>query len=53
MKKLNAVVDPGLLPGFFIVTVTEVETGEQHILTVEAVDENTAAFKAMEIINGR
>lgn len=49
MKKLNAVVDAA--GDEWIVTVTEIDTGIEHRVTVKAATEKEAAFKAMEQIN--
>jgi hypothetical protein len=50
MKKLNAVVEEGVAP-YWVVTVTDMDTKEEFILTIEAGTEKDAAFKAMEQIN--
>ena len=50
MKKLNAVVVK-LFMGDWEVTVTDMDTKEEFILTIEAETEKDAAIKAMEQIN--
>jgi hypothetical protein len=50
MKKLKAVVEEGVAP-YWVVTVTDMDTDEEFILTIEAGTEKDAAFKAMEQIN--
>lgn len=49
MKKLNATVEQS--GDHWIVTVTEIDTGIEHRVTVKAATEKDAAFKAMEQIN--
>lgn len=51
MRKLNAVVDASGEVGVLIVTVTDMDTKEEYVLTIEAKTEKEAAFKAMEQIN--
>lgn len=53
MRKLNAVVDTSGLRGVWIVTVTDTDTKEEYVLTINATTEKEAAFKAMEQINGQ
>jgi polyphosphate kinase 2 (PPK2 family) len=53
MRKLNAVVDASGKDGILIVTVTDMDTKEEYVLTIKATTEKEAAFKAMEQINGQ
>ena len=53
MRKLNAVVDAFGKDGVWIVTVTDTDTKDEYVLTIEAKTEKEAAFKAMEQINGQ
>ena len=50
-KKLNATVDKSGTDGVWIVTVTDMDTKDEHVLTINAATEKDAAFKAMEQIN--
>ena len=50
IKKLNAIVDP-VSPGVWLVTVTDVDSGVETILTINAATEDDAARKAMEQVN--
>jgi hypothetical protein len=51
MRKLNAVVDNAGPRGVWIVTVTDMDTKDEYVLTINAATEKEAAFKAMEQIN--
>ena len=50
-KKLRAVVDASGKAGVWIVTVTDWDTAQETVHTIEADTEKDAAFKAMEIVN--
>jgi len=50
-KKLRAVVDASGKDGVWIVTVTDWDTEQETVHTIEAPTEKEAAFKAMEIVN--
>lgn len=50
-KKLRAVVDASGKPNVWIVTVTDWDTAQETVHTIDAPTEKEAAFKAMEIVN--
>lgn len=51
MRKLNATVEPMQGGADWVVTVTDMDTKDEYVLTIEAETEKEAAFKAMEQIN--
>lgn len=51
MRKLNAVVDASGKDGVWIVTVTDMDTKDEYVLTINATTDKDAAFKAMEQVN--